>query len=51
LPAGHHPFADTISEAELVQMIARVRGRIAHQVGRQPPHADFIAACCAAESA
>jgi tryptophan halogenase len=51
LPESHHPFADTISDAELVQMIARVRGRIAHLVGRQPSHPDFIRAHCHAESA
>lgn len=47
VPESYHPFADTLSGGELAQMMARVRGRIAQQVGLQPPHPEYVAAHCA----
>jgi tryptophan halogenase len=46
VPESYHPFADTIRDAEVVQMLARVRGRITQSVNRQPVHSDFIQKHC-----
>ena len=46
VPEAYHPFADTMRDAEIVQMLARIRGRISQSVNRQPMHADFIAGHC-----
>jgi tryptophan halogenase len=46
VPEAYHPFADTIRDAEVVQMLARVRGRITQSVNRQPVHSDFIQKHC-----
>ncbi|MEJ2401186.1 MAG: tryptophan 7-halogenase [Xanthomonadales bacterium] len=48
VPQRWHPFADTIRDAEVVQMLARIKGRIANHVDRQPSHQEYIAHCCKA---
>ncbi len=44
IPESHHPFADTIRQAEVEQMLARVRGNISRSVDQQPMHWDYISA-------
>ena len=46
VPEEYHPFADTMRDAEVVQMLARVKGNIARLVGAQPPHAEYLAQHC-----
>lgn len=44
IPDSYHPFADTIRQPEVDQMLARVRGKISNSVDRQPMHWDYISA-------
>jgi tryptophan halogenase len=46
VPEEYHPFADTMRDAEVVQMLARVKGNIARLVGAQPMHAEYLAQHC-----
>jgi len=50
LPMSHHRFADTMRDAEVVQMLARVKGQIANTVNRQSMHPDYIASHCKIDS-
>ena len=47
---GALPFADTISDDELGNLMTRVRSSIAQIVQNGPSHADFLAGYCRSES-
>ncbi|MDE2372386.1 MAG: tryptophan 7-halogenase [Burkholderiales bacterium] len=47
-PAGHHPLADLIPEAETAEYLDGIRGVIAQCVDIMPTHADYIRQHCLA---
>jgi tryptophan halogenase len=48
-PAGHHPLADALPEAEIDDYLNDIRAVIQRCVVQMPTHADYIAAHCASE--
>ena len=42
IPESYHPFADTLRQAEVVQMLARVKGKFSHSVQQQPMHSEYL---------
>jgi tryptophan halogenase len=46
VPEAYHPFADTMRDAEVVQLLARVKGHITRLVGAQPAHAEYLSRHC-----
>jgi tryptophan halogenase len=48
LPAAYHPLADQLSEAQLGEFLSLAATHARRQAEALPPHADFIAAHCAA---
>lgn len=46
LPATYHPFADTMSEPELKELMTGLRAGIAQLVARQPSHRDYLDLHC-----
>jgi tryptophan halogenase len=49
-PAGYHPLADAISEADLADYLSAIEELYTREASRMPSHADFIARHCAAPS-
>ena len=49
-PAGYHPLADAISEADLSEYLGAIEELYTREASRMPSHADFIARHCAAVS-
>jgi tryptophan halogenase len=47
-PAGYHPLANAISEADLTEYLGAIEELYAREASRMPSHADFIAQHCAA---
>ncbi len=50
VPAGHDPLAEAVPQADLAEFLALTAAHAAQVAGRMPPHADLIAAHCAAPS-
>ena len=48
MPKAYHPFADRLSDAELVRYLEDLKSVIAKCVNVMPTHAQFVAAQCAA---
>ena len=42
MPESYHPFADTLRHAEVVQMLARVKGKFSQSVQQQPTHSEYL---------
>jgi tryptophan halogenase len=51
MPERHHPLVDQMSNDDLRQYMASVRGTVANCVDAMPPHEAFIARHCAADIA
>lgn len=49
-PAGYHPLADAISEADLSEYLGAIEQLYTREASRMPSHADFVARHCAAAS-
>lgn len=47
-PAGYHPIARLMKDAELRQFLGGIRGEVARVVDSLPEHQDFIRSYCAA---
>ncbi|MCX7512277.1 tryptophan halogenase family protein [Frateuria sp. STR12] len=48
VPAGHHPLADALPQAQLDEFLSHIRTLLDRAVGGMPGHAQFIARHCAA---
>ncbi len=46
-PAGHHPLADQLEQAQLDEFISLASRHAAHVAAQMPDHADYIAQHCA----
>ncbi|MBA4765395.1 MAG: tryptophan 7-halogenase [Erythrobacter sp.] len=48
VPETYHPLADVLTREELEQFLSDIHTIVSSNAGRLPPHAEFIAATCAA---
>lgn len=46
IPEGYHPIVDVMGDEELTDLFKQVRASIAHSIGRQPAHSEFIDQFC-----
>ena len=50
MPAAYHPMVDVLGPDEIRQMVAGVRGVLERSAEAMPPHREFIARNCKAET-